>query len=126
MNAPDLLPCPFCGGAVTLRHYIHKYDDAFVYCDVCEIEGARTSNNDTAIAAWNRRDPAVILAAAMELPEVKALVEATSVVDAYLALVKGTGRLHPNLEAASEDLTRALAASSPTRRGVRDDWPLEA
>jgi Lar family restriction alleviation protein len=114
MAAHDLLPCPFCGGAVTLRHYIHKYDDAFVYCDVCEIEGARTSNNDTAIAAWNRRDPAAIRAAALELPEVKAMVEAATEFDNALD-TPGANVGSPRLK-----MWKALVALAAATKGAAD------
>jgi hypothetical protein len=80
MNARDLLPCPFCGGGVTLFDW--GDGDCLIRCDdqsACAGSGLWSGfmqkDTDTAIAAWNRRDPAVILAAARELPEVKAMVE---------------------------------------------------
>jgi hypothetical protein len=80
MNARDLLPCPFCGGGVTLFDWGDGY--CLIRCDdqsACAGSGLWSGfmqkDTDTAIAAWNRRDPAVILAAALELPEVKALVK---------------------------------------------------
>jgi Lar family restriction alleviation protein len=76
MTAPDLKPCPFCGGD---KNVICKTDydgrDAYaVSCRYHECHGAiftlgygYFSNKDDAIAAWNTRavDPAAIREAAL-------------------------------------------------------------
>ena len=55
-DAPELKPCPFCGGKAFFVKFIPRYDDAYVRCERCEIEGERFANdNEKAIAAWNTR-----------------------------------------------------------------------
>lgn len=89
MTAPDLLPCPFCGGDANLGYrsaYSVDSGSDFVGCNdcCCMIEfdepkwNARTQSIDSssraeAIATWNTRAP---LAEALAVPEVQALVEA--------------------------------------------------
>ncbi len=69
-DMPNLQPCPFCGKGVTLRTAIPGYDDAFVYCDNCNIEGTRCVTDQEAVKFWNTR---------LDAPEVVALVEALKI-----------------------------------------------
>jgi Restriction alleviation protein Lar len=78
MTAPDLKPCPFCGGVPELYEWLCANSPrmlAQVRCD-CGVEGTQRSadnrlghfdaenglHRNEAIAAWNRRDPAVLAA----------------------------------------------------------------
>ena len=51
---PELKPCPFCGGAPALENEAAR---KYVYCSVCEADGAWDGDEQTAIDAWNRRTP---------------------------------------------------------------------
>jgi hypothetical protein len=48
--APALLPCPFCGGAVSANEGC-----AYVECVRCRVDGPWPSDPTAAIAAWNTR-----------------------------------------------------------------------
>ena len=50
----ELLPCPFCGGAASVRlFYGCRYG---VYCDCCDARvGGLYNERAEAIKAWNRR-----------------------------------------------------------------------
>jgi len=86
MTAPDLKPCPFCGGGDVITAVDHEQGSKWGYagCDAC---GARCpevrTGYDTAydalwraeaISAWNTRTTP--LADALAVPEIAALVEA--------------------------------------------------
>lgn len=57
--APELKPCPFCGGAAFLDNLSEsgtERDSYYVHCTVCEVQ--QIVNNESraaAIALWNRR-----------------------------------------------------------------------
>jgi Lar family restriction alleviation protein len=61
MSAEELLPCPFCGAAASVKTRLR----AFVSCDVCGSHGESfcmidegfDAASNQAIAAWNRRTP---------------------------------------------------------------------
>ena len=84
----------------------------------------------TRVAALPAVTPAVILAAALELPEVKALVEAVDAEinarQAYEALLEWGGNYEKRVKAkaawhlAIAEMMRALAAVKPDAKGVRD------
>lgn len=74
-QAPELLPCPFCGGEATMRMIgnVHSTRKCVVKCSGCRYErtDAVLRYGDewllkTAIAAWNRR---TALRAAPEVPK---------------------------------------------------------
>ena len=72
MTTPELLPCPFCGGcAVALTGPVTTLWGVSCLRCACWLDD-RAPTADQAIAAWNRRDPAVLAA----LPEVQALIRA--------------------------------------------------
>ncbi len=57
MSAPELLPCPFCGGEASATNYIVE---GAVRCSDCRAYVSRTHGHDEAgyeeaIAAWNTR-----------------------------------------------------------------------
>ena len=66
MTGPDLKQCPLCGGN-TVRAFRHvpMQPDPCVMCRDCYASAV-------SVAAWNRRDPAVLAA----LPEVQAMIAA--------------------------------------------------
>jgi Lar family restriction alleviation protein len=79
MTAPELKPCPFCGGK-DIRwtwHTTYSIDSSYATfgCFDCDAtfpsDGCNgATEGDTSV--WNRRDPAVLA----ELPEVKAMIAA--------------------------------------------------
>jgi hypothetical protein len=82
----DLKPCPFCGGeatyAFTGKGWKVECDGRFGSCRI----NARTHYQPQKILAeyaWNTRATPT-LSAAMELPEVKALVESLIAADKYI------------------------------------------
>lgn len=73
-DAPELLPCPFCGGESDIDHD-HTVEENHAYgCRKCGI-WFDTFNSDKATAAWNTR-AAPTTAQIMADPRVKKLVEA--------------------------------------------------
>ena len=53
-----MLPCPFCGGAATVRanEYYDGANTFYIYCASCGVQQMTTKiRTDEAIAAWNRR-----------------------------------------------------------------------
>jgi Lar family restriction alleviation protein len=70
MTAPDLKPCPFCGGEAEINPLALATSDFNVACfnGECPVEPqTRGETKDEAIAAWNTRavDPAAIREAAL-------------------------------------------------------------
>jgi len=69
MTAPDLLPCPFCGGENVTTAFDHEQGDKWGYagCDGCAARGPEVRTgyerehdapwHSEAIAAWNTRAP---------------------------------------------------------------------
>ena len=53
MTAPELKPCPFCGGKPYLAN-VAMVGCAYVVCTDCRAQGDDASQ-EGAIAAWNRR-----------------------------------------------------------------------
>jgi Lar family restriction alleviation protein len=66
-DAPELKPCPFCGGKPYLAN-VQMVGCAYVICTECSVQSDDASR-ERAIALWNRRDPATLA----ELPEVQAM-----------------------------------------------------
>ena len=61
-DAPDLLPCPFCGGAAELQKGLVAFDDYEIHCGGCGMAGPSFGAMDVtpsakaeSIAAWNTR-----------------------------------------------------------------------
>lgn len=68
MNAPELKPCPFCGGKPYLAN-VEMVGCSYVVCTDCRMQSDDMSK-DRAVDQWNRRaDP-------LSDPRVVALVEA--------------------------------------------------
>jgi hypothetical protein len=83
MTAPELKPCPFCGGPAEL---IRPHDGGlpYVMCVMHFCSGPQKTA-EHAIAAWNRRaDLPPTMEQAKALPEIKALVEALRVSDEFV------------------------------------------
>ena len=89
MTAPELKPCPFCGGEAEGRKgkTTDGSDWHYVECMTCEAMGPRIQYASHNIAikealaeAWNSRADLArpTIADALALPEVKALVDAAS------------------------------------------------
>lgn len=57
----ELLPCPFCGGEAELVDF--DLDSCFVECRKCRasqpVLWPKSTSRQDAIAAWNRRAPAI-------------------------------------------------------------------
>ena len=66
-DAPDLLPCPFCGGVPYLAN-IAMTGCAYVVCTDCRMQ-SDDGSKDRVIAAWNTRSTPDLAA-----PRVRALV----------------------------------------------------
>jgi hypothetical protein len=72
---PELLPCPFCGGAVQPRHCLHREDggsDAVIHvnpahCGTGDFSIDTADHGVSVAAAWNRR--AAVEQAAVAVPE---------------------------------------------------------
>jgi hypothetical protein len=122
MTAPDLSRCLLCGGQAVAFSYI---TEGAVRCQDCGCNITRRHDRfgetgyEEAIAAWNRRDPAVILAAALELPEVKALIRAAQDAEydlhEWVQCAEWLGKAGFNMDGTPEvlnALSRALAAFS--------------
>jgi Lar family restriction alleviation protein len=82
MTAPDLKPCPFCGGEAEINPLALETSDFNVACfsGECPVEPqTRGETKAEAIAAWNTRavDPAAIREAALR--EAAAVAEALAV-----------------------------------------------
>ena len=72
MTAPELKPCPFCGGAAMLVEPAMG-GRPYVACDGGFCTGPKPTS-DAAIAKWNTRtvpDPAALVRAALEAAEAK-------------------------------------------------------
>lgn len=81
MTAPELMPCPFCGGEAHLRDDVSHSTAYFIGCatEDCFGEIHWGKSEAEAVSGWNTRAdliPATPLAAALAVPEVAALVEA--------------------------------------------------
>lgn len=50
---PELLPCPFCGGAAA--HHRYGVSQHIVSCGPCDLHLAPQESAAEAIAAWNKR-----------------------------------------------------------------------
>lgn len=75
MSAPELKPCPFCGGKPYLAN-VAMVGCAYVVCTDCRMQ-SDDGGEDRVVAAWNRRaDMPPTDAEVMNHPKVKALVEA--------------------------------------------------
>ena len=57
-DTPELLPCPFCGGAAEVREWDFPYVRFQARCVECKTTGrTRFNERAKAIAAWNHRTP---------------------------------------------------------------------
>ncbi|GGA47234.1 Lar family restriction alleviation protein [Pelagibacterium lentulum] len=60
-DAPDLKPCPFCGGTARIYHNTSppgnscEWHLASIVCSGCEIGVYQEVTPEEAISAWNRR-----------------------------------------------------------------------
>lgn len=61
-DAPDLAPCPFCGGEA---HYNPQQFDE-VYCVHCDISMGNSTEAGTCVDDWNRRAPRIATAEMVE------------------------------------------------------------
>ena len=121
-DAPELKPCPFCGGEAEFHSLLPRYDDAFVCCPNCEIDGPRFGGNDDregsnaqAIAAWNTR------AALREIEELEAKVQSlTALLDNQLGTPCEQVRHQEQVEALEAKLAESEARSEVLEELVMD------
>lgn len=76
--ADDLKPCPFCGGDAERIEFIGGENEGrdVISCTQCQASSrVGFYNEENLVSAWNTR-PAPTLAEALDVPEVKATVEA--------------------------------------------------
>ena len=69
----ELKPCPFCGGEADMVYGVPAYDGSYAFCIECGLrtESYKTKSGstwdvDSAITAWNRRQPDAALVEALE------------------------------------------------------------
>ena len=96
MTAPDLKPCPFCGGIAYLRDDASHSTAYFIGCatEDCFGETHWGQNEAEAVTGWNTRTTP--LAEALAVPEVAALVYAAKMVMHDLHHGNGLEGLHAN------------------------------
>lgn len=107
MDAPDLLPCPFCGCIAYVREDASHSTGYFIGCatDSCVGEMHWGQTKSDAIAAWNRR--------VMTDPKVKALVMER---DGWADLA-----VFYHTREGAADRIEALAAVIAERDALRDE-----
>lgn len=113
-GAPELLPCPFCGGKyVVAQQNGLKADKTWawweVVCHDCDISVRPFDDRNQAIAAWDRRTPAALAAS----PEVQALIRE--------AEARGMDRAADMASARSLSHTKGLSPGSG-RADSREAW----
>ena len=94
MSAPELKPCPFCGGSAQIEQIGNRRRSTIVTCQYC---GCRLETGEECGhgSAWNRRaDLPPTDAQVMAHPKVQALVEALEETNDALARQIGQRR-HP-------------------------------
>ena len=66
MTAPEIKPCPFCGGKAKVEKSRTLRGAVFIACRRGHSDGTLYASLSTAIAAWNTRTPDPLLAEALE------------------------------------------------------------
>jgi len=106
MGAPELKPCPFCGGEAGKINDATRILGTWNVIHRCPVIGPikiEASLRENVVAAWNRRaDLPPTLSDALALPEIAALVDA--------AIVYKDERMKLDDTPAFCDLTAALSA----------------
>lgn len=139
----EMLPCPFCGGVgrVAMPEYPIRADvaDAFVQCSDCDIYGPSVMiDNDIhdhsdwpeieaeAVAAWNRRTPALRALSAPEPVADDGEAAAIEIADAVISWMVKHDLLDAGLEYRDDDVVEVLddlirkdSPSNPPRGEVK-------
>ena len=111
MSAPELKPCPFCGGKANAGFFPGDYD---ISCDNCQFSisrhisdcGGEDEAKATAVLDWNTRAD---LCDPTQDERVKALVEAAQAQLDYMDMCREHGDLERNLRAALRALEQGKA-----------------
>jgi len=100
MSAPELKPCPFCGGEAEATNYVIEASVACKKCDatITKEHGQYDDTGyDAAIVAWNTRAD---LCDPTQDERVRALVKAAEAQLDYMDMCNDAGDLERNLRAA--------------------------
>jgi len=138
-DTPELLPCPFCGGANAFFPVMQKER---VKCERCRAVTDSYAERHQAIAAWNRRTPAPVSG---DMREVVARAIATAYNDALpkgvvhvserdpIILKRADDALTPHIAAAFEagraaeraEVVAAIRAGKPFIQARDTEWDAE-